>query len=70
MEVRYSVSPKEGKHMTTEELRENFLIENLFVPNEIKFIYIQVDLIIVGSAVPNDKPLAIEGAKEHGRDYF
>lgn len=70
MEVRYSVSPKEGKHMTTEELRENFLIENLFIPNEIKFIYSHVDRIIVGAAVPTDKPLAIEGSKELGSDYF
>lgn len=70
VEVRYSVSPKEGKHMTTSELRENFLIENLFVPNEIKFIYSHVDRIIVGAAVPTDKPLAIEGSKELGSDYF
>lgn len=70
MEVRYSVSPKEGKHMTTSELRENFLIENLFVPNEIKFIYSHVDRIIVGAAVPTTKPLTIEGSKELGSDYF
>lgn len=70
MEVRYSVSPKEGKHMTTSELRENFLIENLFVPDEIKFIYSHVDRIIVGAAVPTTKPLTIEGSKELGSDYF
>lgn len=52
MEVRYSVSPKEAKTMTTEEMRENFLIQNLFVPGEIKFVYSHVDRIIVGGAVP------------------
>lgn len=70
MEVRYSISPKEAKHMTTEELRENFLIENLFVPGAINLVYSHVDRIIVGGAVPTDKPLAIEGSKELGTDYF
>lgn len=70
MEVRYSVSPKEAQRMNTEEMRENFLIESLFVPGEIKFVYSHVDRIIVGAAVPTDKPLAIQGSKELGTDYF
>ena len=70
MEVRYSVSPKEGKCMTTSELRENFLIEDLFVADQIKFVYSHVDRIIVGAAVPVTGPLIIEGSKELGSDYF
>ncbi|WP_054738840.1 5-dehydro-4-deoxy-D-glucuronate isomerase [Cellulosilyticum ruminicola] len=70
MEVRYSVSPKEAKTMTTEEMRENFLIQNLFVPSEIKFVYSHVDRIIVGGAMPTTSPIAIEGSKELGSDYF
>ncbi len=70
MEVRYSISPNEAKRMTTEEMRENFLIENLFMPGELKFLYSHVDRIIVGAAVPTNKALVIEGSKELGSDYF
>lgn len=56
--------------MTTEALRENFLIENLFVSGQIKFVYSHVDRIIVGGVVPTDKPIAIQGSKELGTDYF
>ena len=70
MEVRYSVSPKEAQRMNTEEMRENFLIENLFVPGEIKFVYSHVDRIIVGAAVPTEQAISIQGSKELGTDYF
>ena len=70
MEIRHNVSPNEAKRMTTEEMRENFLVENLFVPGEIKFVYSHIDRIIIGSAVPTEAPLVIEGTKELGTDYF
>lgn len=70
MEVRYSISPNEARRMTTEEMRENFLIQNLFTPGEIKFVYSHVDRIIVGAAVPTTETLTIEGSKELGSDYF
>ncbi|PHV70967.1 5-dehydro-4-deoxy-D-glucuronate isomerase [Sporanaerobium hydrogeniformans] len=70
MEVRYSIGPNEAKKMTTEELRENFLIQDLFVPGEIKMLYSHVDRIIVGAAVPTQGALAIAGSKELGSDYF
>ena len=70
MEVRYSVSPKEAQRMNTEEMRENFLIENLFVPGEIKFVYSHVDRIIIGAAVPTEQAISIQGSKELGTDYF
>lgn len=70
METRYSVSPKEAQTMTTEALRENFLIEGLFVPGEIKWVYSHVDRMITGAAVPTDQALIIESAKELGSAYF
>ena len=36
MELRTAVSPKDVKYYTTERLREEFLIQNLFTPGEIK----------------------------------
>ena len=52
MELRTACSPKDVKHYTTERLREEFLIQDLFVPGEIKMVYSHIDRIITGSAVP------------------
>ena len=32
MDIRYSANPKDVKRFTTQELREEFLIENLYQP--------------------------------------
>jgi 4-deoxy-L-threo-5-hexosulose-uronate ketol-isomerase len=37
--VRYSCSPQEVKQLNTAELRKRFLIEDLFVENNIQLTY-------------------------------
>ncbi len=39
MEVRFQNSPKETAAMNTQELRENFLVQELMVDDEIKLVY-------------------------------
>ena len=55
MELRTAASPKDVKHYDTERLREEFLIQNVFVPDEIKLVYSHIDRIITGSATPVQK---------------
>lgn len=69
MELRTASSPKDVKHYTTERLREEFLIQDLFVPGEIKLVYSHIDRIITGSAVPIS-PLVLKAAEELHADYF
>lgn len=69
MELRTASSPKDVKHYTTERLREEFLIQNLFVPNEIKLVYSHIDRIITGAAVPLS-PLALTAGEELRAEYF
>lgn len=69
MEVRYSVSPIEGKQLDTKRLRGNFLIDDLFKTGELKLLYSHIDRIIVGSAVPVDS-LELPVGKELGTAYF
>ncbi len=69
MEIRHSVYPEDVKRLTTEELRERFLIQGLFQPDEIKMVYSHVDRMITGSACPT-KPLALEVGKGLGVEYF
>ena len=52
MELRTAASPRDVKHYTTERLREEFLIDDLFQPDVIKLVYSHIDRIITGSAVP------------------
>jgi 4-deoxy-L-threo-5-hexosulose-uronate ketol-isomerase len=57
--------------MTTNEMREAFLVDQLFKPEEIFMIYSHIDRAIVGSAVPVKNELKLEASKkELAADYF
>ena len=70
MEIRYSSHNEDAKKYDTTELRKHFLIEELFVPGEIKMVYSHIDRIIVAGIVPTEKALCLEGSKALGCDYF
>jgi 4-deoxy-L-threo-5-hexosulose-uronate ketol-isomerase len=52
MEVRYIADPIRFQRMTTNEIRESFLVEKFFQPDSIYLLYSEVDRGIIGSAVP------------------
>ncbi len=70
MELRTAASPKDVKHYDTDRLREEFLIQNVFVPDEIKLVYSHIDRIITGSATPVKKDLALTAGDELRAEYF
>jgi 4-deoxy-L-threo-5-hexosulose-uronate ketol-isomerase len=70
MRVIYGASPADIAAMDTERLRAEFLIETLFSPGELVFVYTHVDRMILGGAVPLDTPLAFGDGKEVGTDLF
>jgi 4-deoxy-L-threo-5-hexosulose-uronate ketol-isomerase len=70
MDIRYSSHYEDAKKYDTSDLRRHFLIEDLFVPGEIKMTYSHIDRIIVAGIVPADKALSLEGSKEIGCSYF
>ena len=70
MEVRYTPDPVRFCRMTTQEVRDNFLIESLFKPDTIEMVYADVDRAIVGSAVPAAGPLALTSADELRAEFF
>ncbi len=69
MEIRTAASPKDVMHYTTERLREEFLIQDLFIPGEIKLVYSHIDRIIVGGAVPGE-PIALTAGDALRAEYF
>jgi 4-deoxy-L-threo-5-hexosulose-uronate ketol-isomerase len=70
MDVRQGMHSAHAKTLTTEELRREFLIEQIFVPGKVTMTYSHIDRIVVGGVCPTDKPLAIEAGKEFGVDYL
>lgn len=71
MKLKYTNDPFNYKRMTTEELRDNFLIEKLFTENEIELYYTDADRAIVGSAVPVKNELILKSSKkEMASEYF
>ena len=70
MELRTAVSPRDVKHYTTDRLREEFLIQDLFRPGEIKLVYSHIDRIITGSATPAGEALVLTAGDELRAAYF
>lgn len=59
-ELRYAHHPNDVKRYTTQELREHFLIPNLFKNDEINLTYSMYDRFIVGGAYPVNNDLKLE----------
>jgi 4-deoxy-L-threo-5-hexosulose-uronate ketol-isomerase len=59
-ELRYASHPEDFKSYGTDKLRKEFLIENLFIKDEISLVYSMYDRYIVGGAIPAGKTLTLE----------
>ena len=59
-ELRYAAHPKDAKNYDTARLREDFLIQNLFVDNEVNMVYSMYDRLVVGGAKPVGEELVLE----------
>ena len=70
MELRTAASPRDVKWYDTERLRQEFLIDDLFKPDDIKLVYSHIDRIITGSAVPVKGSLKLEAGDELRAEYF
>ncbi|PWW05723.1 4-deoxy-L-threo-5-hexosulose-uronate ketol-isomerase [Paenibacillus cellulosilyticus] len=60
MEIRYAAHPNDVKSYDTSRLRQEFLIETLFVQDELTLTYSHVDRFIVGGAFPVSKQVKLE----------
>ncbi len=58
------------RRMTTAELRERFLLANLFQPGRLELAYTDVDRAVVGGSVPTTTTLTLEGGREMACAYF
>ena len=70
MELRTASSPRDVKHYDTKRLREEFLIQGLFVADDIKLVYSYIDRIITGAATPVNQTLVLTAGDELRANYF
>lgn len=70
LEVRYANHPEDSKHYTTEELRKHYLVEKVFIPDDISLVYSHQDRIIAGGVMPVKKALKLETSDELRAAYF
>ncbi len=60
MDIRYSASPNDVKRYTTEELRKEFLIENLYVADSVVAVYSHVDRMVTLGCMPVNETVSID----------
>ena len=64
VKLRYAGHPADVKGYDTERIREEFLIENIFIKDEISLVYSLYDRYMVGGAMPVTKSLKLEPVDE------
>jgi 4-deoxy-L-threo-5-hexosulose-uronate ketol-isomerase len=67
---RYATNPAQIPGMTTEELRDAYLVPEVFVAGEITLVFTHHDRVVLGGAVPAGAALALTGYPEIRSDYF
>ena len=60
MDIRYSAHPNDVKRYTTEELRREFLIENLYRPDQVVAVYSHVDRMVTLGCMPVKETVSID----------
>ncbi len=69
-ESRWAIDPDAAALMGTDELRQNFLIETLFVSGRVCLTYTHYDRMIVGGIMPANAPLLLAPIKPTGTGAF
>ena len=70
MKLLQMADPVRYARMTSEELRETFLLQGIFTPERIDLAYVDLDRTVIGSAVPTVAALKLETQPELRADYF
>ncbi len=60
----------ESANLSTEALREAFLIGDLFAPGELRLALTDLDRLVVGVAMPRETPIRLPAPAEFGTAYF
>ena len=74
MDIRYSANPQDVRRYTTEELRKEFLITDLYQKDTVQATYSHVDRMVVMGIMPVDEVVSVDKGidvwKNFGTQYF
>ena len=74
MDIRYSANQRDVKRYTTEELRSEFLITDIYKPNEVTAVYSHVDRMVVLGIMPVGETVSVDKGidiwKNFGTGFF
>ena len=70
MNNRYANHPNDSKKYDTNQLREHYMVEEIFIDDKMELTYSHVDRIIFGGIKPVSESLKLEAGKSMGVDYF
>lgn len=74
MDIRYSANQRDFKRYTTEEIRGEFLIENLYKKDEVVAVYSHVDRMVTLGCMPVNETVSISKGIDvwanFGTEYF
>ncbi len=74
MDIRYSANQKDFKRYTTEEIRKEFLIQNLYQADEVVAVYSHVDRMVTLGCMPVNEVVSIDKGIDvwanFGTSYF
>jgi 4-deoxy-L-threo-5-hexosulose-uronate ketol-isomerase len=68
--MQYTPDRIRTKSLSTDELREGFLVQNIFVPGKITLKRIDLDRVVLGGAVPTTSPLKLEAPEDLLATFF
>lgn len=69
-EVRYASHPQDAKHYDTAQLREHYLIENVFTADEVNVVYTMHDRMIAGGVMPVNEAVELQPIDILRNGYF
>ncbi|MDR0546554.1 MAG: 5-dehydro-4-deoxy-D-glucuronate isomerase [Dysgonamonadaceae bacterium] len=70
IEERWGTHPNDVKQYDTTQLRKEFLVENIFAPDEVNMVYTHNDRLIIGGAFPVKENLQLETMLLIRSEYF
>ncbi|MDD3904322.1 MAG: 5-dehydro-4-deoxy-D-glucuronate isomerase, partial [Sphaerochaeta sp.] len=74
MDIRYSTGKEAFARMNTEELRKEFLIEDIFRADEVSGVYSHIDRIVTMGAMPVERKLELsqnlDPMADFGVEYY
>jgi len=68
--MHYVPHPEQARRMTTDELRDGFLVGGLFQPGSLQLRVIDLDRVVLGGAVPTGEPIALTTPEHLAAEYF